>query len=131
MKRDLEEFIQHYLNKLGSSRESEQAFHSLIEAPDSVVPVLKSAFFKVADPEKKEIILEIVAHFRLPESVGFFSRVFKEAKDELWKGAVDGLVSIGNVEAHDFLQTALETNEWPERREWIEEAIEQIQKSES
>jgi hypothetical protein len=119
-------FLQHYLAELRHG-DSDNAFHSLIEADPAILPLLIAEFSREPDAAFRNELLRVIAEFRSPDTIPFFGdRLF----DTHWKQALDFLVSQRSPQALSALQrartrtfdTARETDEF---REWLEEAIEQ------
>jgi len=121
----LEEQAAYWIERL-DGRESEDAFHRLIECPTTVVPLLINAYAREERPAVKAAIVGVVNEFRHPEIVGFLSRILAEDDADIWKEALDGLVSIGNGGALEVLRKAQESLRGDDRLEWIREAVEQI-----
>jgi hypothetical protein len=119
------DFLQHYLAELRHG-DRDNAFHSLIEADPTIVPLLIAEFSREPDAFRGEL-LRVIAEFRSTDTIPFFAdRLF----DAHWKIALDFLASQRSSSAISALErartrtfdTQRETDEF---REWLEEGIEQ------
>ncbi len=127
---DWNEYARHYIDQLGGP-EREGAYHRLMDADDAIVPVLIGAFRTQPDPGIRALLVDIIWQHRLPETVGFLNEALDDRDPEVWKSALDGLVTFGTP-AIQALRSARErilagTVAERTRAEWIEEAIQQIQ----
>jgi hypothetical protein len=122
----LPQFVQHYLAELRHG-DGDNAFHSLIEADPTIVPLLVAEFTREPDATFRSELLRVIAEFRLPNTVAFFSdRLF----DEHWKTALDFFVAQASPQAVAALEHARirrfdSQRETDEFRAWLEEAITQ------
>ena len=127
---DWNEYARHYIDRLRGS-DQEDTYHRLLEADNAVIPVLIGAFRTEQDPGIRALLVDIIWQHRLPETVGFLVEALDDRDPEVWKSALDGLVTLGTP-AIQALRSARErirpaTPEERTRAEWIEEAIRQIQ----
>jgi HEAT repeat protein len=105
----------------------EGAFHTLIEAPDDIVPRLTQEFHSQADGELRARLVEAIWRHRLPSTIPFLATALTDEHAEVWKQALDGLVTIGGDSAKETLHAckrALDTTD--ERNAWINEALDQL-----
>lgn len=124
----LREYVAHCLDRL---RRGEDAFCDLIHHGPFIVPYLVEAFHNEPDRDVRFGLVEAINEHRLPESVGFLGEVLET---DLWKLALDGLVTIGSPSATEVLKRARQRLQEGGRRqrvqvEWIDEAIQQIEES--
>ena len=123
----LPQFVQHYLAELRHGNR-DNAFHSLIEADPAIVPLLIAEFLREPDVTFGDVLLRVIAEFRLPETIPFFAeRLF----DRHWKRALDFLVAQASPEALSALETARtrrfdSQRDRDEFRAWLDEAIAQV-----
>jgi hypothetical protein len=127
---DLDSYAAYYLERL-KGPESEDAYHSLIEAEDGIVPLLVTAFGTEANPGIRAMLVKIIWQHRIPETVEFLSEALNDSHPEVWKNALDGFVAIGGPLAILLLESARQRMQSagqrePVRMEWIEETIQQI-----
>ncbi len=125
-----EAYAAYYIKRLDGP-DSENAYHSLIEANDAIVPFLIEAFRNEQNPAIRSALVEIIWHHRLPETVEFLSEALGDSAAEVWKSALDGLVALGGQPALRVLKSAkqqIRSDRQAEttRAEWINEAIRQI-----
>ena len=127
---DLKEFSSHYVNELGGPN-NQDAWHSLVEADDAIIPFLVEAYRSEADPKRRSLLVNVIWEHRVPESLEFLAEALGDPVDEVWKSALDGIVAIGGPIASGVLESArhrIETDNkgYAERIEWIDEGIQQI-----
>jgi hypothetical protein len=127
---DLKEYASYYIEQLGGP-EKEDAFHSLIEADDAIIPILIDAFRSEQDPGLRLQLVEIIWQHRLPDTIKFLSEVLNDPAQEVWRCALDGLVAIGGQSAIQVLETTKQRihsdhQAKSDQTEWIDEAIQQI-----
>ncbi len=111
------------------SLDSENAYHSLLEFVGDIVPFLMQMCHQEHDPHVKAQLIEIISQRKhTPKVFQFLLQAGKHKDPIIWKMAIDGLVSIGGAEAMSCLR-ALEllNNLEPTKRNWILEAIEQVE----
>ena len=106
----------------------ENAFHTLLEADKSILPVLIRQFTDHADGADPARIIEVIWQHRDKATIPFLASALNDPHSDVWKQAFDGLVTIGGIESHNALvrfcsDIAVDN----ERRLWAEEAIGQIQ----
>ena len=101
----LEEQVAYWIERLDGP-ESDAAFFGLIECPDAAVPLLINAYAREGRAAVKAAIVAVVCEFRQPETVEFLSKALAEDDADIWKAALDGLVSLGNGNALAILQKA-------------------------
>lgn len=106
----------------------ENAFHTLLEADKSILPVLIRQFTDHANGADRSRIIEVIWQHRDKATIPFLASALNDPHSDVWKQALDGLVTIGGIESHNALVSfcsdiAVDN----ERRMWAEEAIGQIQ----
>ena len=127
MLENLNDYVAYHLDRLEGA-EAENAFHSLIEAPKEAVPLLIEAYQQETLFSTRAVIVEIIWQFRDPTTVPFLATALRDDSEEVWKQALDGLVTIGGGIALEALRS--EKSSLPvtsKKVEWIDEAIKQIQ----
>lgn len=120
---EITKVLSHYLGQL-QQRDSEDAFFSLVEADPSAVPHLQQAALDESDPTLKAKIIEIIWQHRLPETASFLEEMLTDPNDEVWKAALDGLVTLGSRVSIESAMDALSADD--KRREWLQEALDQL-----
>lgn len=104
----------------------ENAFHALIEASESVLPLLVDRFQIEQDGVSRAKIVEIIWQHRQSASIGFLSMALEDSCPEVWKQTLDGIVTIGGPEGRSSLIKFVESNAQDERVPWVEEALQQL-----
>ena len=126
---ELEAYVGHNVLRLrGPSRDD--AWHSLVEAGPEALPYVVRAFEETSDLDVKLALAQIVSEYRSPNAVSFFEALLRDAEPEMWRQALDGLVMLGGATALNILGAAREIAT-PIRREWIDEALAQINQGRS
>jgi hypothetical protein len=120
----LEEYVDHYVSRL-SGPDADNAWHSLVEGGPAALPHLLNAFASANDTELRVRLIRIICQYRFGDAVPFLTAQLENRVAEIWKTALDGLVMIGSKQALESLGTAL-SSVTPDKREWVEEAIQQI-----
>ena len=110
--------VRYFLDHL----EEENTFHSLLEAGDGLIPRLKARFALERDPTHRTALVELIWQYRNPAVIPWLARVLDDPDDDVWQEALNGLVTFG---AADMIRAAL-SDASPVKREWLEEALEQI-----
>jgi hypothetical protein len=127
---DTQKMVQHYIAKLGDSNDDD-AFHRLLELGPSVLPSIREGFRASSSRAVRHRLAEIVRHARSAEALPFLSDLLDDDEAEIWKTALDGLVSLGWEQANarpqvlDILRAKREVVQ-SEQREWIDEAMDQV-----
>jgi hypothetical protein len=124
------QFLQHYLAELRHGN-SDNAFHSLIEADPTILPLLIAEFAREADASFRDELLRVIAEFRSPDTIPFFAERLVDAH---CKGALDFFVAQASPQALAALEHARirrfdSDRETDEFRAWLEEAITQAQEA--
>jgi HEAT repeat protein len=117
--------IDHFIEGLRSGEE--KAFHALIEAPHAVLGTLIARFHAEGDPDLRASIVEVVWQHRQSNSVPFLAQALADSCEEVWKQALDGLVTIGGpsaVEAVSAFKSACDPGD--PQAEWLAEALGQL-----
>jgi hypothetical protein len=112
--------------ELTRSGDYEQAFHSLRELDDSALSAFQDAYRSQTDPKVRSLLVHAIWQHRQPSVIGFLGDVLQDPAPEVWKQALDGLVTLATPEARRVLQSVAVQDIDEERRDWIVEAIEQI-----
>ena len=122
--RDPRDYVKNYVPQL-SGPGADDAWHSLVEAGPAVLPHVVDAFNASRDPRGRLPLVQIVGEYRSADAIPFFETCLRNNDANIWKAALDGLASLGTRAALDVLRVARETAN-PQKREWIDEAVEQI-----
>ena len=126
MLKNLGEYVTYYLDRLEGS-EAESAFHSLIEAPREALPLLVEAYHQESCSSKQAAVVEVVCQFRDANTIPFLAAALHDGSDEIWKQALDGLVTMGGDPALEALRNEKNSlSATCEKAGGIDEAIEQI-----
>jgi hypothetical protein len=121
---DLQEFVDHYVAEL-SGPNAFNAWHSLIEAGPSALPLVVEAFQAATDVQVKLSLVKLVSEYRSEYAVPFLSSCLADRRTDIWKAALDGLVILGGAPAMEVLREARSTAA-REQRYWLDEAMQQI-----
>lgn len=124
---DLESTIRDALEQLVRPRD--EWWHSLVDIGARALPYVINEYSRTAALDKRVALVALVSEYRSPDGFAFLLRTLSENDADLWKGALDGLVTLGGSQVKDSLADAL-AGASIEKREWISEAIEQISRDE-
>jgi hypothetical protein len=125
----LAEVVAYYVGELSGDR-AEDAWHSLVElGPDALSHVIAS-FQQTEDLSVRAALLTVVREYRSPDAIPFLSACFDDGEVEIWKGALDAFVTLAGNAAAGALREARRTAS-DEKREWIDDALEQVSERES
>ncbi len=111
------------------TEEGENAFHNLIEMPKTIVKVLIEKYGEQENQEIRSEIIEVIGHYRDPESISFMISQMHSDDDVIWKKSLDALVSTGGTKTIVELRRIVTSIEI-EKRAWIVEAIQQLEERE-
>jgi hypothetical protein len=117
---------EYYLDKARRG-EGEAAYHGLVELPDATLPALLEAFSAEPDPAVRSLIVHAFWQHR-PSAIGLLGLALDDPHSEVWKEALDGLVTLASPESRGLLEAAKggRAQGDPERLAWIVEAIADI-----
>lgn len=127
---DWNEYTAYYIKRLRGP-DSDDAYHSLIEAGNAIVPILIDAYRTEQDSVIRSELVKVVSQHQLPEVIDLLSEAIDDPAPEIWKSALDGLVATGGQLAIRVLESARQRLQPSDRKEhtkaeWIDEAIQQI-----
>jgi hypothetical protein len=114
--------IEYYLAMARSDR-VEDAFHGLLELPESPASALREAYLVEADGLIRAFLVRVIWQRRQASSIPFLIEALGDTHPEAWKQALDGLCTLGAAEELQALMSASQQLD-DERRTWIAEAIE-------
>jgi hypothetical protein len=120
------EYCSENVEKLGEP-EGEDVYHRLLEADNSIIPYCIETYRTSTNPIIRSKIIEIIWQHRLPETVAFLSEALGDVSANVWKSALDGLVTMGGDSAIEILKSARKRSVSDDLSEWIDEAIQQIE----
>ena len=126
---DLRDAVRSYASELAGSR-ADDAWHAHLELGPAALPLVWDAIRSAHQGEVKVRLAEVIAESRSVEALPFLGELLNDRDAEMWKVALDGLVTLGGepaarMGALEVLAAAREIAP-VDKREWIEEAIEQI-----
>jgi hypothetical protein len=129
---DAREWADHYVAMLHSSdaTEQENAYFSLIEANESIIPILAEYFRAEPDAEIRATLVQVAGEYHVPDSLRLLAEALEDPVDEVWKCSLDGLVAIGSSGALEVLREA-RTRAASGQRDvgflrWVDDAIDQV-----
>jgi len=131
--REVVALVEHYLREWGSDGWAD-AYHSLIELGPRVLPELEARLETSSDAALRVALLEVARHMHSHKALAIFTHGLKDESPAVWKGALDGLVDLANVEAVALLEQAAvalppgrtSPAEW---RAWLNEALTQARQA--
>jgi hypothetical protein len=121
------EAIEYFLARL---RDGKFDFFGFLELGATVIPELVNAYHRETDDRCRAFLVEVIWQYRDPSAIPFLAEALRDDSAEAWKEAIDGLVAMPCEESLQTLRVALSTvtgkRDVAKRREWIQEAIEQV-----
>jgi hypothetical protein len=119
--------LEYYLDKARRG-EADIAFHGLLELSGNPIHDLREAFRVESDPVVRDMIVRVITPLGGPEVVQFLGAALADPRPEVWKSALDGLVSIASPLSRRAVEQAMDkvAIEDPEQLSWLVEAIDQI-----
>jgi hypothetical protein len=123
------ERVDYYLNEL-CGENADDAFHSLLEAPDKAVPFIIEGYTKLTDSEVRATVIKILAERKGRLIMPFFERALQDQDELVWKAALNALVSIGAGEPLSILlrtKSRLKILGDDKFMRWLDEAIEELE----
>jgi hypothetical protein len=127
--------IQTYLNEFRNGH-FENALCGLTSGLTSkrhdIIPELIAAFKKEQDEPTRVFLVEAIWQYRQQSVIPFLAEVLHDPNPDIWKKALDGLVTLASPRCIDALRSARTRQFKRERdaeeyRSWIDEAIEQAE----
>jgi HEAT repeat protein len=106
----------------------EAAFQALIDLGESAIPRLIEAYRAEADPALRTLIVEVVWQLRSHASLDLLGEALQDPSPEVWRQALDGLVTLATPESLRILEATRDTARGGDDdfRAWVEGAIEDV-----
>lgn len=123
--------IRSYLEEFKNG-DSESALCALTNLSHDVLPELISTFKKEQDKKVRVFLIETIWQHRQESVIPFLAEILHDSEPDVWKEALDGLVTLASPQAIEALRSARKRQfkhdkDAKEFREWIDEAIEQAE----
>jgi HEAT repeat protein len=119
-----------FTDYLNAAREGDEetAFFGLIDLGNDTVRRLQDAYHVEPDPAIRALILRVLLQYRDPDSVDFLAVALKDPNNEVWKLALDLLVTLASAKSRKVLEAELEhaIEGKSDYHAWLKEAISQI-----
>jgi HEAT repeat protein len=114
--------------ELAKTGHRESAFHCLLDLGEGAIPRLAEAYRAEADPEVRNLLVEVVWQLRSPSSIEFLGEALQDPNPEVWKQALDGLVTLATPESLQILESARDRVGVADDdfQAWVEGAIEDV-----
>lgn len=123
----LQDASDYYLRKLRAG-DFDSAFHGLIDLDPVVIQLLIAEYRKETSMELRSKLLRIIIEFRTPHALPLLDEAVRDRRGDVYKVALDGLVSLASTEAVNVLESVV----WEEEAaaspnleyiEWVREAL--------
>jgi len=129
-----EEQVTELIEKLyGRGDESAVALCNLTSLGVDAIPFVAAAYDREQSSEHRVAIVHALREFRDPAALPTLAAALRDSEERVWKEALDGIVVLGGSPAVGVLQGAREDvgpfKDAEERREWIDEALEQLKEA--
>lgn len=127
----LKEEASYYIKELGGPN-GESAWHRLVEADDTIIPYLIEAYRAEPEAKRRSMLVNVIWEHRVKEALEFVcEEALNDPAPEVWKSALDGVVTTGGQRALSALESAKKRlhgveKETEDKAVWIDEAIEQV-----
>lgn len=118
------EKVQHYVSELTRTHSSE-AWYALVEMGPAALPHVVQAFEAASDRSVAVDLIRVMNEYRTLAALPFLANLLRAGDPDIWKTALDGIVTVGGSSAAERLREIRETLS-PEKQQWIDEALEQI-----
>jgi HEAT repeat protein len=126
---NLREAVAELIAELHGPR-AESALSHLTSRPDTLRFVVK-AYHEEVDARRRKSLVHCLWQYRDVEALESLRAAVQDPDDRVWKEALDGIVTLGGDQAQRVLREVLlelsDDSASRTKREWIDEAIEQIQ----
>ena len=83
---------------------SDDAWHSLVEMGPDALPYVVKAFEEERDPSVALALIRVVNEYRVEAALPFLSNVLGNSDPNVWKAALDSILSIGGSSAAECLR---------------------------
>jgi HEAT repeat protein len=103
----------------------EAALQGLVDLGEAAIPRLVNAYRDEADPSLRALVVEAVWRLRSHASIELLGEALQDPAPEVWKQALDGLVTLASPQSMRILEAAQDTVRVPDDgfHAWVEEAI--------
>jgi HEAT repeat protein len=125
MTRDLE-ITDYYIDEFIRDR-SEDAWHSLVEIGPIAIPKIMAIIDYVNDLEVIVALLRLLGEYGSDSAIPALVNALADSRMEVWMAALDALVSIGGSQVLEALHHQTNSEIDSGRRDWIAEAIMQVE----
>jgi hypothetical protein len=130
MTKGIAEEVEEYLEWFRAG-DRDRAFFGLLEMPDGILSELMEVFHNETSSSLREFLVEVIWQHRQQSSIPFLAQALFDSSKEVWKQALDGLVTLASPLALSSLEAARcrqfsSRQELEEFQRWIDEAVEQI-----
>ncbi len=119
-----DEQVSTYLRALRGDK-FEDAYHSLLELGPNVLPSVVTNFRSESDPRVRSALVKIAWQTRSPQTIAFLQEALEDPVSEVWKEALDGLVTLGGETALNVVRQA-RARVHQDRSPWFDAAEQQI-----
>jgi HEAT repeat protein len=106
----------------------EADLEALIDLGEAAIPRLLEAYRAEADPALRALIVEVVWQIRSHASLEFLGEALQDPSPEVWRQALDGLVTLATPESLRILEGARDSGRGGDEdfRAWVDGAIEDV-----
>ncbi len=119
--------IESYLEEFKKG-DSQNALCCLTNLPHDILPDLIAGLKKERDSHVRVFLVETIWQHRQQSVIPFLAEVLHDPEPDIWKEALNGLVTLASPEAIEALRSARKRQfkhdkDAQEFREWLDEAI--------
>ena len=130
---ELEAAAEYYLEQLRGG-DFDEAFQGLIDLDPAILRPLIAAYHAETSRDVRSGLLRILWEFRLPAVLPLLEEALRDRRDDRWKNALDGLVTLASPGSVRVLERVIAdelaaSNPDSVYVEWVREALEQAQRA--
>jgi hypothetical protein len=111
----------------------EYALCGLTSLPPEAIPLVAEAYHRETKPRRRRWLIHALWQFRDSAALSTLAVALGDGDDQVWKEALDGVVTLGGADALRVLEEARDglpsEGDSSVRRAWIDEAIQQVQEA--
>lgn len=106
----------------------QDALCSLTSLPSEALRFVAEAYHRETDGRRRQFLIQALWQFRDAAALSTLAAALKDPDDRVWKEALDGVVTVGGLAGLRVLEEARDDLPGSRtKREWIDEAIAQVQ----
>ena len=105
MMHDLRRYVQEHVSQLSGAK-ADDARHSLVEVGPDALPLLMESFNGLNESGVRAALIGVISELRSAQAVPFLAALLRDRDAQVWKAALDGLVTAASPTALNALRAA-------------------------